>query len=229
MSHKLSWSVVRVALVAVAAGASNKEAARVAGVSPSSVDRYVRVHGVGMLRDGKPRAGALSVEDRTEILLGIERGESDAVIGERLGFHRSTIWREIRAGGGREGYRPFPAQERALEASRRGRESWIETRAWLWDEVVALLRTKKWSPEQIAKRLGRDHPAEPEWWVSHESIYQAIFVQAKGELRRELARCLRSGRARRRRACTRDCVSGGSTTRAVGACSSDRRGGPPSP
>ena len=63
---------------------------------------------------------------------------------------------------------------------------------------MELLLTKKWSPEQISYRLKCEHPGEPEWSVSHESIYKAIFVQAKGELRKELAACLRSGRARRR-------------------------------
>ena len=77
---------------------------------------------------------------------------------------------------------------------------WTEQRPWLWEEVQALLRTKKWSPEQIAHRCRKEHPDRPEWWVSHEAIYQAVFVQAKGELREEeLTACLRSGRARRRR------------------------------
>jgi IS30 family transposase len=68
----------------------------------------------------------------------------------------------------------------------------------LWDHVVELLRTGTWSPEQIARRLRRDHPDEPDWWVSHEAIYQAIYVQAKGELRKELKVLLRSGRVNRK-------------------------------
>jgi IS30 family transposase len=115
-----------------------------------------------------------------------------------LGRHRSSVWREIRANGGRQAYRAAAADERAAQAAARPKTNWTEDRPWLWEEVQGLLRTKKWSPEQIARRLRKDHPNQPEWWVSHEVIYQAIFVQAKGELRKELAACLRSGRARRR-------------------------------
>jgi len=112
--------------------------------------------------------------------------------------HRGTVGREITANGGRARYRAVAAQARADDAARRPKQRWTELRPWLWEEVQRLIRTKRWSPEQIARRLRRDHPGEPEWWVSHEAIYQAVYVQAKGELRKELAACLRSGRARRR-------------------------------
>ena len=111
----------------------------------------------------------------------------------RLGRHRGTIGREIAANGGRGRYRAYAAQDRADEAARRPKPGWTEERPWSVGRGAALLRTKKWSPEQIARRLRRDHPDEPQWWVSHEAIYQAIYVQAKGELRKELAACLRSG------------------------------------
>jgi len=150
-----------------------------------------------VLRDRKLRAGALSLEDREEIRVGIVAGETDAVIARRLGRHRGSVGREIRAGGGRDRYRAWLAQERADESARRPKPGWTEQRPWLWAEVQQLIRIEKWSPRQIAKRLRRDHPEEPQWWVSHEAIYQAVYVQAKGELRKELAACLRSGRARR--------------------------------
>jgi IS30 family transposase len=191
-------SAVREALNAVARGATVAEAAAETGVGVSTLGRLVREHGVVMLAPHKPRPNALTPDERETIRVGIEAGESNSAIADRLGRARSTIGREITANGGRDAYRAYAAQARAIEAAKRPKPSWTEKRPWLWDYVQTLIRTKKWSPEQIARRLRLEHPDEAEWWVSHESIYQAVYVQAKGELRKELAACLRQGRAQRR-------------------------------
>jgi IS30 family transposase len=190
--------VVNRALAAVARGATHADAATEAGIGTSTLRRRVRDHGLVVPRTRSPRPGALTVADREEIRVGIEAGESDAGIGRRIGRPRGTIGREISSNGGRALYRTYADQARADDAARRPKAQWTDERPELWDQVQRLLRSKKWSPEQIARRLRRDHPDEPQWWVSHEAIYQAIYVQAKGELRKELAACLRSGRARRR-------------------------------
>jgi len=195
---KIANVKVAVALEALASGATQRSAAQLAGISQSTVWRRANDHGVAMPKERKRRDGSLTTAEREEIRVGIEREESDTVIAERLGRSRSTIWREIKANGGRRCYSAVKAEVRAADAACRPKTYWTEDRPRLWEHVQELLRTKKWSPEQIARRLRKDHPEQPEWWVSHEAIYQAVFVQAKGELRKELASCLRSGRARRR-------------------------------
>ncbi len=194
----IPYRIARVALFELARGASIDQAAEVAGVSPRTVDRFVYDYGRMTLRETNVRADALTLEEREEIRLGIDRNETDAEIGMRLGRHRSTIWREIRANGGRCDYRAFRAQDRAHSKAKRPRPTWVQTRPELWNTVLDLLRQETWSPEQISKRLHRDHRDDPSWWVSHESIYQAIYVQARGGLRKELVACLRSGRTTRK-------------------------------
>ena len=189
---------VRAALELVRHGALIKDAAAATGVPASTLARRVRAHGVVMGQARKRRPNDLSADERDEILVGIERGESDADIADRLGRHRCTIWREIARNGGRIAYRPAAADSRADDMASRPRPRWFEERPWLWELAVCWMRTETWSPEGVARRLREAHPHEPQWWVSHEAIYQALYLQARGELRKELLGCLRSGRVRRK-------------------------------
>jgi IS30 family transposase len=190
--------VIRPALVAVSRGATLDEAAALVGVHKNTLCLRVRDEGVVVFRDRRQREGALTQAEREEIFLGVERDESDAEIAVRLGRHRATVWREIRNNGGRKKYRPFAAQARADEQARRPKQRWFELRLHVFAEVVRLMRDCRFSPELVSYTLRQEHPGEPEWWVSHEAIYQAIYVQAKPELRRELASYLRRNHERRK-------------------------------
>lgn len=195
---RTSWLVAREALLAIARGVTIREAAELTGLGARTVDSLISEHGrMSCVADYRPRPGVLTIDEREEIRVGIERGEPDRVIALRLGRHRSTIWREIKHNGGRDGYRGFRAHDDAARRARRCRSMWFETRPELWGHVKQQL-AELWSPQQIAQTLRKDHPDDASWWVSHESIYQAIYVQGRGSLRKELAACLRTGRAKRR-------------------------------
>jgi transposase, IS30 family len=144
----------------------------------------------------EPGPGRLMLADREEISLGLHAGERFSVIAGRLGRAVSTVSREVAANGGRDGYRAWRAHARARERARRPRACKLDNPV-LAAQVAAQL-AGWWSPQQIAARLRIAYPRDPMMRVSHETIYQSLYVQGRGELRRELARCLRSGRARRR-------------------------------
>jgi IS30 family transposase len=150
----------------------------------------------------EPRPGCLSIADREEILVGIRAGDPLSSIARMLGRVPSVITREVAANGGRDGYSAWAAHQRAREAARRPRPCKLQA-GRLLDEVTRRLE-ELWSPDEIARRLPLDFPDDPEMRVSHETIYQSLFVQGRGELRRELARCLRSGRACRKKRGTVD-------------------------
>jgi len=149
----------------------------------------------------EPSGRYLSLLEREEIMVLRAGGHSMRSIARELGRAPSTISREldrnrsVRRGGLR--YRASLANFKAEARARRPKESKLGSCRRLCAEVQHRL-TIKCSPEQISHRLVEDFPDDPEMRVSHETIYQAIYVQGRGGLRRELAACLRTGRALRK-------------------------------
>jgi IS30 family transposase len=143
-----------------------------------------------------PGPGRLTLADREEISLGLHGREACAVIAARLGKAASTVSREVAGNGGRRGYRAWRAHQRARERACRPKVPKLACPR-LAAQVTGWLEAW-WSPQEISARLRIEFAGDPMMQVSHETIYQALFVQGRGELRRELARCLRTGRAKRR-------------------------------
>jgi IS30 family transposase len=181
----------------VRAGETFESAAAAVGCSSKSVQRLLAATG-GVKSRARPAAPLrLGLGEREEISRGVLAGESARTIAGRLGRSPSTVSREITRNGGRDAYRAWHAQERSHRCARRPKTPKLATVARLRAEVERLLALR-WSPQQIAARLAVDHPDDPEMRVSHETIYQSLFVQARGALRKDLTICLRTGRAQRR-------------------------------
>jgi len=139
----------------------------------------------------------LSLAEREEISRGLAAGLSLRAIAEELGRAPSTICREVNANGGRRRYRALEAERAARHRAKRPKVAKLARCRRLRAKVEAKLKAD-WSPEEISGWLARTYPNNPEMYVSHETIYQSIFVQGRGALRHELHVCLRSGRAMRR-------------------------------
>jgi IS30 family transposase len=139
----------------------------------------------------------LAFAEREQISRGVAAGQSARAIARALGRSPSTVSREIAAGGGRRRYRALKAHRRARQRAARPKPTKLCRHPGLRREVEAGL-AKRWSPQQISARLRADHPEDQEMRISHETIYQSLYVQSRGELRRQLTRNLRSARKKRR-------------------------------
>jgi IS30 family transposase len=157
---------------------------------------YAQREGTGRPDRWTPAPGRLSAEEREEILVGLTRGESMSAIARSLGRAPSTITREVAANGGADHYGAWKGHCRAETSSKRPKPAKLAHPPLV--RQVSTWLERLWSPQEIAERLRLEYPDDPMMQVSHETIYQSLFVQGRGELRRELARCLRSGRTARR-------------------------------
>jgi len=195
--RRISRETRREILRLAAQGMTHRQIARQLGLWVNSVVYWLRPVG-GVIRKEMWDQGSrrLSLQERVDIRLGLEQRLSVRCIARNLERHPSTISREVTANGGRCAYQPLAAHRRAELNARRPKPTKLGSNPQLRARVIADLE-KLWSPQQISTRLGVEFGDDDTMRVSHETIYKSLYVQGRGELRRELARCLRTGRARR--------------------------------
>jgi transposase, IS30 family len=180
----------------VADGMRAVDVAREVARSASLVFRVIHdAGGVARRLEWDPSTARLSAAERETIRSGLDAGESLRAIARRLGRAASTVSREVDANGGREGYRGWRAHRRAGELARRPKVAKLAGCPRLRAQVEAWLSEELWSPTQISAQLRVEFPDDPMMRVSAETIYQSLYVQGRGALRKELAACLRTGRA----------------------------------
>ena len=160
-------------------------------------------HGVGglaspgdLLRPGG-RGHRVSFEERVEIMRGLDAGLGFAEIGERIGRDRTVVWREYRRNCLPSGdYHALMAHAFATQKARRPKAFKLGDHPlcaaiedWMGDG---------WSPKLIADVLARVYGDDKLMRVSHETIYQCLYVQTRGTLRADLHRCLSTKRSARK-------------------------------
>jgi IS30 family transposase len=140
---------------------------------------------------------ALSLDEREDISRALVTGESIRSIAARLGRAPSTVSRELKRNGGQEGYRATQADSAAWDRALRPKRCKLAENRPLARVVADKLRLL-WSPEQITGWLKHTYPCDESHYVSHETIYRSLFIQARGALKKELLEHLRRTRGMRR-------------------------------
>ena len=178
-------------------GQSLSEIGRALGKHAGSITGMLAIHG-GIAPLGRSRsARVLSSSEREEISRGISAGLTFTQIAASMGRSTSTISREVSRNGGRSRYRANVADRRAWAQSKRPKKCLLALNESLRAAVAEKL-SLDWSPEQVAGWLKRQFPDDKSMHVSHETIYRSLFIQARGVLKKELVKHLRSRRGMRR-------------------------------
>ena len=184
----------------VSLGETQPQVAQALGTTTRSVRRVLRAAGGTPSRRSRRRprsALRLSLCEREEIRAGIAAGDSFRAIARRIGRAPSTVSREVGGVGGRGRYRATRADDLACLAARRPKRSKLAASPRLRRAVTGLLE-RRCSPQQISARLRLEYPDDEEMRIAAETIYQSLYVQSRGRLRKDLARYLRTGRSKRK-------------------------------
>jgi IS30 family transposase len=186
-------------------GQSLSDIGRALGKVPGSIHYFLSSNG-GIAPTARRRGDrVLALHEREEISRRLCAGDSLRGIATLLGRSPSTVSREVARNGGRSRYRATAADARAWATAGRPKTCKLGQHARLRRLVAEKLRLD-WSPEQVAGWLGRAFPDDVRMHVSHETIYKSLFIQARGVLKRELLKHLRSRRVMR---CARSASTAG--------------------
>ena len=178
-------------------GDSLREIGRALEKEAASIRCVLAPHGGIMPRERHRSLVALSMIEREGISRGLSSGRSVRGIAASISRSPSTVSREIIRHGGRNLYRAADADQNAQELARRKKVCKLSREPRL-RAFVARRLSMNWSPEQIAGCLKLEFPDNPNMQISHETIYRSLFIQARGVLKKELIKHLRSRRTLRR-------------------------------
>jgi IS30 family transposase len=197
----------------VCRGQAVTHAAGELGVFRNTAWKWWRDAGAMQLRNGKGELGLanpgdwsrpggrgrrLSYDERLQIMRGRDKALSIADIAERLGRDRSTVWRELRRNRNRGDGDYHATMAHAYAAQRARRPKAFKLTDNPLCAAIEDWMGQGWSPKLIAEVLARDHPGDRLAQVSHETIYQCLYVQTRGSLRADLHKCLSTKRAARK-------------------------------